>query len=158
MVGQFDRGRLSDEDTANFGVIVGLELNAAIPAHACAHLAQRGGAVRLALDLPGLGDLWRGEAAEEPATDDPVVGMVRLEEERLAHGQSAKGAIAGRAPEVDLVGVGQAGRRPHARCTVPTAPRQVGPGAQPSSAGGRASESDPTIGPLLTLHTCTTWA
>jgi hypothetical protein len=66
------------------------------------HPLQAGGAVRLAEHLPGLRRAQRGEPAEESAADDAVMRGVRLEEERLAHGQRTEFTATARPPEVDF--------------------------------------------------------
>src|SRR2546429_5681570 len=63
--------------------------------------AQARRPVGLAEQFPCLGQPHGGEVAIEPATDDPVVRIVGLEEERFAHGQRMESTTAARTPEVD---------------------------------------------------------
>jgi hypothetical protein len=87
------------------------------------HLVEILDTVGVSEQIPGLGHLQWCEAAVEPATDDSVVRMVSLEEERLPDSDPMKSAAATGAPEVDLVQICPAREEP---IPVPIGNRDVG--------------------------------
>ena len=99
-----------------------------------------GDPVRLAEELPGLGDPQPRRVAEEAAADQSVVRVVGLEEERLARRQDTELAGTAGLPEIDLrhprpvcqepvpVVVGHPHIRPHNRyCAPPAGPPSGNP-------------------------------
>ena len=111
-----------------------------VPADPRPHLLHAGDPVRLAEELPGLGDPQPRRVAEEAPADQPVVRVVGLEEERLARSQDTELAGTAGLPEIDLrhpwpvrqepvpVVVGHPHIRPHNRyCAPPADPRSGNP-------------------------------
>jgi hypothetical protein len=89
LVGQvvWEESDVPHEDATDFRIVIGADRLPAVMRDALPHPLQAGGAIRLAEHLPCLRRAQRGEPAEESAANDTVMRSVRLEEERLTHGQ-----------------------------------------------------------------------
>src|SRR5262249_11889091 len=73
---------------ADHRVLAGPDRSPPVPADPLPHLLHAGDPVRLAEELPGLGDPQPRRVAEEAAADQLVVRVVGLEEERLARART----------------------------------------------------------------------
>jgi hypothetical protein len=76
------------------------------------------GAIGILEELPCFGDLQQGQSAEEASSDNPVVRVVGLEEERPAGRENSELAAAARLPEIDLC-------KPRAACEKSVPPPSV---------------------------------
>jgi hypothetical protein len=93
---------VADEQAADHRILAGSDRVAAVPADPRPHLLHAGDPVRLAEELPGLGDPQPRRIAEKAAADQLVVRVVGLEEERLARSQDPELTGTAGLPEIDL--------------------------------------------------------
>jgi len=135
-----DKEDITKQDASDVRILQRFQPARPIATDHVSHRAEAGHPVRLSKEIPSLGEPQLYRPTEETATNETVVGTMRLEDEWLTRSQRAE-ALATGAPEVHLVQV-----RTGAQKLVPARVGNTYEGPHSASVGIRArtaSEAQP---------------